>query len=79
VPIHPAGQQPRVPCPHCSKEGDSSLKKIYGIRGFREGQFDAAIPTAYFDTPPVEFSGTNDVTYNALAVSIVQTVACYKH
>ncbi|KAL9058532.1 MAG: hypothetical protein Q9162_001687 [Coniocarpon cinnabarinum] len=59
VPIHPSGQIPEAPCPLCSAEkGDSSSKKLFGVRGCDKDQYDAQIPDSYFDTPPIKLDSS---------------------
>ncbi|KAI9827059.1 MAG: hypothetical protein M1819_007051 [Sarea resinae] len=59
APFHPAGQQPRAPCPVClADKGDRETKLLYGIRGVNEGSYDKNIPRSYFEVPPVHLEST---------------------
>ncbi|ORY09134.1 hypothetical protein BCR34DRAFT_381973 [Clohesyomyces aquaticus] len=54
-PFHPAGTRPRAACPVCAKEkGEDRLRELYSIRGFKEGEYDSAIPACWFTTPPIK-------------------------
>ncbi len=55
VPFHPADQPPQAACPTCIKDHeDDSPKGLYGLRGVDEGQYDAIIPTEWFQCPPMK-------------------------
>ena len=59
VPLHPSGQVPEAPCPICvAEKRDHDKKKLFGIRGCLEGQYDKQIPGAYFNTPPIRLDSS---------------------
>ncbi|KAF2690634.1 hypothetical protein K458DRAFT_354819 [Lentithecium fluviatile CBS 122367] len=54
-PFHPAGQHPRAPCPVCAKDGgEEKPRELYAIRGFKQGEYDPAIPKFWFTAPPMK-------------------------
>lgn len=60
VPFHSDNEQPKAPCPRCvADKGDRSKKCLFGVRGFREGFHDKAIPQAWFDTPPIKLDASS--------------------
>ncbi|KAF1849652.1 uncharacterized protein K460DRAFT_421842 [Cucurbitaria berberidis CBS 394.84] len=57
-PFHPAGQRPRAPCPVCIKEkGESELRDLYSVRGFKKNEYDPQIPPSWFTAPPIRLDG----------------------
>ncbi|KAF2183338.1 hypothetical protein K469DRAFT_785976 [Zopfia rhizophila CBS 207.26] len=58
-PFHPQGQRPRAPCPLCvTEKGDNKPQELYPIRGFKEGEYDKAIPACWFVTPPIKLDSS---------------------
>ncbi|KAK1908447.1 hypothetical protein P3342_009296 [Pyrenophora teres f. teres] len=58
-PFHPAGQQPKAPCPICIKEkSDSTERELYSIRGFHKDEYDPHIPPSWFTAPPIRLDGS---------------------
>ena len=69
VPFHPDGRLPRAPCPLCTIEkNDRAEKDLLYINGICKGQYDPAIPEAYFKTPPTNLGGSSDPALDALLV-----------
>lgn len=53
-------------CPYCVKTvGDDSLKKLFGVTGFEDGEYDEELPPYYFVAPPSD----NHADRGAAAVS----------
>lgn len=53
VPFHPKEKLPEALCPQCKEErGDNSPKQLYGIRGFRPGEYDDHLPASWLVCPP---------------------------
>ena len=56
---HRTQNNPKAPCPVCSSErNDDSLKSLYTIAGFREGEYDQDIPRVWLDVPPTQLDSS---------------------
>lgn len=63
VPLHRPGERPKAPCPICSaSKGNREPKRLFGIRGWQEGNFDKNIPKGWFDTPPIRLESSESST-----------------
>ncbi|KAK8175901.1 hypothetical protein IWX90DRAFT_483904 [Phyllosticta citrichinensis] len=66
APFHPQGEHPRAPCPFCvTTDKDDRPKKLYAVRGWDKGTYDAAIPDVLFQAPPMQLDG-QDMRMEAL-------------
>ncbi|KAK8226434.1 hypothetical protein BKA81DRAFT_170589 [Phyllosticta paracitricarpa] len=68
APFHPQGEHPQAPCPFCvTKNKDDRPRKLYAVRGWDKGSYDAAIPDVLFQAPPMQLDG-QDMRMEALNV-----------
>ncbi|KAF1810287.1 hypothetical protein P152DRAFT_107272 [Eremomyces bilateralis CBS 781.70] len=66
APFHRDGEAPVAPCPFCSAHrNDSTGKKLFGVKGARDGQYDKRIPKVFFQLPPVKLPN-DDTEMHAL-------------
>ncbi|PSN64195.1 hypothetical protein BS50DRAFT_499445, partial [Corynespora cassiicola Philippines] len=57
-PLFPAGHRAQAACPVCIKEkNDDKKRDLFSVRGFNEGEYDPAIPQAFFTVPPLKLEG----------------------
>ncbi|KAK6440938.1 hypothetical protein LTR95_002832 [Oleoguttula sp. CCFEE 5521] len=60
APFHRQDSQPEAACPQCIFDvHDDSPRKLYGIRGFRAGEFDAMPPRNWLKCPPAEIEASS--------------------
>ncbi|KAF2085888.1 hypothetical protein K490DRAFT_67176 [Saccharata proteae CBS 121410] len=58
APFHPEGKRPEAPCPVCVLESkDVRPRRLFAVRGWKEGSYDDAIPAQLFLTPPIKLDG----------------------
>lgn len=68
-PFHPDNEAPRAPCPMCiADDGHSSLRRLFCITKDAHKNHDDAIPTEFFETPPIQLDNRGPPGMQALRV-----------